>query len=151
MKHAVILAHPRPRSFTRLLAQTYLEAVRDKGHEADLIDLYALGFDPCLRAEEMPNSADAKPGSDVVAERERLADVDVFCLAYPIWFGGPPAILKGYVERVFTSGFGYRSIKAGGQEPLLVGRRLISLTASGSENAWFVESRLLRMRSSGIR
>jgi NAD(P)H dehydrogenase (quinone) len=140
MKHAVILAHPRPRSFVRLLAQTYLESVRQRGHEAELVDLYALDFDPRLRAEEIPDPVEATPGLDVAAERRRLADVDVFCLAYPIWFGGPPAILKGYVERVFTSGFGYRSIKAGGQEPLLAGRRLISLTSSGSENAWFVES-----------
>lgn len=140
MKHAVILAHPRPRSFVRLLAQTYLEAVRDRDHEAELVDLYALDFDPRLRPEELPRPVEATPAADVVAERKRLADVDVFCLVYPIWFGGPPAILKGYVERVFTAGFGYRSIKAGGQEPLLGGRRLISLTASGSENAWFVES-----------
>ena len=140
MKHAVILAHPRPRSFVRLLAQTYLEAVRDRDHEAELVDLYALDFDPRLRPEELPSPVEATPAADVVAERKRLADVDVFCLVYPIWFGGPPAILKGYVERIFTAGFGYRTIKNGGTDPLLKGRKLISVTSSGSENTWLVES-----------
>src|SRR5690606_877852 len=95
MKHAVILAHPRPRSFVRLLADTYLTAVRGLGAEAELIDLYAMDFDPCLKAEEIPDPTEARPGADVVAERRRLMDADVFCLVYPIWFGGPPAILKG--------------------------------------------------------
>lgn len=141
MKHAVILAHPRQRSFVRLLAETYVAAARARGHEADVIDLYALGFDPRLSADEMPGLEVAgSPGEDVVALRSRLADVDVFALFYPIWFGGPPAILKGFVDRVFTAGFGYRSIKGGGLDPLLKGRKLISITASGSENAWLVES-----------
>ena len=61
MKHAVILAHPRPRSFVRLLAQTYLDAVRDHGCQAELIDLYDLDFDPRLRAEEIPGPVEAEP------------------------------------------------------------------------------------------
>lgn len=140
MKHAVILAHPRPRSFTRLLAETYAAAVRDRGQQAELVDLYAIGFDPRLQAEEIASGGPATPAADVQAERARLKEADVFCLVYPIWFGGPPAILKGYVERVFTAGFGYRSIKSGGTDPLLKGRKLLSLTASGSENTWLVES-----------
>lgn len=140
MKHAVILAHPRTRSFVRLLAETYIEAVTARGHECELFDLYALGFDPCLKAEELPTGQSGEPGVDVVKIRARLADVDVFAFFYPIWFGGPPAMLKGFVDRVFTTGFGYRSIKGGGLEPLLTGRKMISVTASGSENAWLVES-----------
>lgn len=140
MKHAVILAHPRARSFVRLLAETYVEAVTARGHEVELFDLYALGFDPCLKAEELPTGQSGEPGVDVVQMRARLADADVFAFFYPIWFGGPPAILKGFVDRVFTSGFGYRSVKGGGLDPLLTGRKMISVTASGSENAWLVES-----------
>lgn len=140
MKHAVILAHPRGRSFVRLLAETYAAAAQALGHKAELIDLYAEGFDPRLQAEEIPGADAGQPGPDVAALRERLADVDVFAFCYPIWFGGPPAILKGFVDRVFTAGFGYESIKGGGLHPLLEGRKLISFTASGSENQWLVES-----------
>ena len=140
MKHAVIMAHPKGRAFTRLIADTYSDAVRARGHEALFRDLYAMDFDPRLRAEEIPGPDGAAPAPDVVAERALLADVDVFAFVYPIWFGAPPAILKGYVERVFGVGFAYRNLKAGGSEPLLTGRKMISFTSSGSENTWLGDS-----------
>ena len=140
MNHAVILAQPKPRSFIRLLAETYVEAVRERGHGADLIDLYAIDFDPRLQLAEIPGADGARPSPDVEAQRERLRHAEIFAYFYPIWFGGPPAILKGYVERIFTAGFGYRTIKNGGTDPLLKGRKLISETSSGSENTWLVES-----------
>jgi len=77
---------------------------------------------------------------DVAAERALLADADVFVLIYPIWFGSTPAILKGYIERVFGVGFGYASVKGGGNKPLLTGRKMISFTSTGSENTWLVDS-----------
>lgn len=140
MRHVVILAHPRDRSFTRMMAETYIAAVQARGHTADLRDLYAMDFEPRLHADEIPGPDGSTPRPDVVAERAALADADVFCFVYPIWFGGPPAILKGYVERVLGVGFGYRSIKSGGLKPLLTGRRMISFTSSGSENDWLVKS-----------
>lgn len=140
MRHAVILARPGDRSFSRLMADTYVQAVTDRGHTAILRDLYVMDFDPRLKASEIPTSSGATPAPDVVAERAALADVDVFAFVYPIWFGAPPAILKGYVERVFGVGFAYRTLKAGGSEPLLTGRRMISFTSSGSENTWLVDS-----------
>ncbi|MDO1559917.1 NAD(P)H-dependent oxidoreductase [Brevundimonas sp. 2R-24] len=140
MKHALILANPKPRSFSRMMADAYADAATAAGHEVVLRDLYALGFDPRLMADEVPTEPSAQPRPDALAEREALQDADVFVFVYPIWFGGPPAILKGYVERVFGQGFGYRSVKAGGMEPLLRGKKLISFTSTGSENAWLVDS-----------
>lgn len=140
MRHVVILAHPKDRSFTRMMAESYIAAVEGRGHTTLLRDLYAMDFEPRLAGDEIPGPDGATPRPDVVAERERIGDADVFCFVYPIWFGGPPAILKGYVERVFGVGFGYRSIKSGGLEPLLKGRKMISLTSSGSANEWLVES-----------
>ena len=64
-----------------------------------------------------------------------LADVDVFAFIYPLWFNAPPAILKGYVDRVFSMGFGYKP-GFGGTEPALVGRRLISFSFSGAPDDW---------------
>jgi NAD(P)H dehydrogenase (quinone) len=59
----------------------------------------------------------------------------VFALVYPIWFNAPPAILKGYFDRVFSMGFGFEPV-FGGTEPRLKGRRLISFTTSGSPDFW---------------
>lgn len=135
MKHAVVFAHPKLRSLTATVAETYAEAARGLGHEAIVRDLYRMEFDPCLKAGEIPGPEGHQAAPDVQAERKRLADVDVFAFVYPLWFNAPPAILKGYVDRVFSMGFGYEP-GAGGSEPLLGGRRLISFTTSGAPEHW---------------
>lgn len=135
MKHAVVLAHPAPDSLNAAIAATYAETVRDLGHQVVVRDLYAMGFDPCLKAAEIPGPGAPEFGADVAAERAELADADVLVFVYPIWFNGPPAILKGYVDRVFGMGFGFKAA-FGGTEPALTGRRLLSFTTSGAPDAW---------------
>jgi NAD(P)H dehydrogenase (quinone) len=144
MKHAVVFAHPNPASLTAAMAGAYAEAARELGHEVVLRDLYAMGFDPCLRAGEIPGPHGVSAGKDVVAERARLADVNVFAFVYPLWFNAPPAILKGYVDRVFGMGFGYGPAAAGGNEPLLEVRRLISISLSGAPDRWVRETGALQ-------
>lgn len=135
LKHAVILAHPVRRSFNASVARAYAEAAEALGHTVVLRDLYAMRFDPRLRAAEIPGPRPPKFREDVLREREALADVDVFALVYPLWFNGPPAILKGYVDRIFGMGFGFAPA-FGGNEPALLGRKLISFTTSGAPDAW---------------
>lgn len=139
MKHVVVLAHPRPHSFTAAMAARYASTARDLGHEVLTRDLYAMGFDPRLKAEELPAGDGFQPAPDVVAERERLADADVIALFYPLWFNAPPAILKGYFDRVFIMGFGFTPT-FGGTQPNLTGVKLISFTASGAPDHWVRET-----------
>jgi NAD(P)H dehydrogenase (quinone) len=142
MKHAIILAHPEADSFNASVAKTYAQAIRLRGHDAIVRDLYAIGFDPCLKANERPDKPGQVIAPDVAAERALLADADVFVLIYPIWFGSTPAILKGYIERVFNQGFAFDQFETGQMRPLLAGRRLISFTSSGATNAWLDEAGL---------
>lgn len=140
MKHAVVIVHPSGRAFTRLMADTYVDAIKALGHDVLVRDLYAMNFDPRLHVDELPNREGGEPRPEIVIERAMLRDVDVFAFFYPIWFGSPPAMLKGYIERVFGAGFGYASVKGGGNAPLLAGRKMISFTSTGSENTWLVDS-----------
>jgi NAD(P)H dehydrogenase (quinone) len=135
MKHAVIVAHPDAHSLTRSIAEAYEKAIKALGQQVVVRDLYQMGFDPCLKAAEIPKPAGFKFEADVVAERKLLADVDVFALVYPLWFNAPPAILKGYVDRVFSMGFGYEP-GLGGAESLLDGKKLISFSLSGAPEQW---------------
>lgn len=135
MLHAVIVAHPRPNSLNHAIAETYRENAEKLGHTTLVRDLYGLKFDPCLKAHEIPDLSGVSFAPDVLAEREVLRDVDVFCLVYPFWFNAPPAILKGYVDRVFSMHFGYAPAPDG-TTPLLDGRKLISFTTSGAPEAW---------------
>jgi len=149
MRHAVILAHPRARSFVRSAASAYIEAVRQAGDEATLRDLYAMDFDPRLKASELPDENGAQPAPDIVAEREWLSAADILVFAYPFWFNAPPAILKGYVDRVFGLGFGYE-IQLGGTSGLLVAKRLVSLSTSGAPDAWIDSTRALETLRAGF-
>ncbi len=135
MKHAVILAHPNPHSFNATIAGAYIKAAAARGHEARLHDLYAMDFDPRLKASEIPGAKGFAPGPDVLAERETLGPADVFVFVYPFWINAAPAILKGYMERVFGMGFAYRPGQ-GGIEPLLKGRKMLSFTSSGAPLDW---------------
>jgi NAD(P)H dehydrogenase (quinone) len=135
MKHVIILAHPRAESFIGSLASAYGLAARALGHQTELRDLYRMNFDPRLRAEEIPDAGGFAPGDDVKRERAMLADADVFALFYPFWYNAPPAMMKGYLERVFGMGFSYTHV-TGGTRPMFVGRRMISVSSSGAPQDW---------------
>lgn len=135
MNHAVIVAHPNPDSLTQSAARAYVSATAKLGQVALLRDLYAMDFDPRLKAQEIPRPAGYQFGDDVVKERALLETVDTFAFIYPLWFNAPPAILKGYIDRVFGMGFGFAP-GMGGSEPLLEGRRLISISFSGAPEEW---------------
>ena len=136
MKHALIVAHPKAESFNLAVAGAYAEAARELKHEVVVRDLYRMGFDPCLKAEEIPAPEGFTPAEDVVAERAVIGDADVFAFVYPLWFYAPPAILIGYIDRVFGMGFGFGAIQGGGNTPLLQGRRMVSFTTTGSPLQW---------------
>lgn len=138
-KHAIIVCHPELKSFTMSVAERYAEAVRAHGHEAIVRDLYRMGFDPVLRAEERHGT----PAADVAQEWAVLGKVDVFVLVYPIWFGTPPALLSGYIDRVFGAGRSRGMGGDGGPAVHLRGTRLVSLTSSGGLRAWLDEKGVL--------
>ncbi len=139
MKHAIIVGHPDPNSFTLAMAQRYAETVSALGHEHVTRDLYRLDFDPRLKLSELSDRPNWLAAPDVETERKTIGNADVFVFVYPLWFNAPPAIVKGYIDRVFGAGFGYSQLRAGRQKPLLAGRQLISITASGSSAAWLNE------------
>lgn len=135
LKHAIIACHPSADSFTLTLANRYAGAVRAHGHEAIVRDLYRLGFDPVLKLEER----EGEPAPDVIAEWQALGAIDVFVLVYPIWFGAPPAMLKGYIDRVFGAGRTRGEAREGARSSILEGKNLVSLTLSGGMRAWLDE------------
>ena len=135
MRHAIILAHPKRTSFCASIARTCVRTLRDLGHTANVRDLYRMDFDPRLQAGEIPVHSGYAAAEDVVAERKRLARIDSFIFVYPFWFNAPPAILKGYVDRVFSMNFGYRP-SFGGTAPLLEGRTLATFSTSGAPEEW---------------
>jgi NAD(P)H dehydrogenase (quinone) len=139
LKHVAVLSHPDPDSFNIAVAQAYCETVRGLGHQGVLRDLYRMEFDPVLKASERPTAPDFALSPDVAAELEVIGGADIFVLVYPIWFGTPPAMIKGYVERVLGAGFSHKSARTHAFSPLLGGKQLLSFTSSGTSRQWLTD------------
>lgn len=136
--HLVVLGHPGAESFSAALAAAYVNEARSLHHQAELRDLYALGFDPLLKeSERLADGADVA-SSDVAAEVDLLRNCDVLTFVYPLWFGMPPAIIKGYIDRVLGAGFRIDDLMKPA-EGVLRGKRLAVITSSGSRIAWLEE------------
>lgn len=135
-RHAVVLAHPNAGSFNSLVANTYCEVVEQCGQEAILRDLYELGFDPLLKEHERPGTPGFHLSPDVESELDAIRGSDAVILVYPIWFGMPPAMMKGYIERVLGAGVTPDQVRNHTADTLLKGKRLASITSSGASKAW---------------
>jgi NAD(P)H dehydrogenase (quinone) len=138
MKHAVIFSHPRGHSFTASVAGAYRDAAESLGHTVLVRDLYRMKFAPCLKAEELPGK-ESRIGDDVQEERALIGDASVFVLVYPLWMNAPPAMIKGYLERVFGFGFAYGS-EGRSSTPRMQGRKLLSFSSSGAPAEWLRQS-----------
>lgn len=136
IRHAVVLAHPDPRSFNAAIAHGYCEAVEAAGQQAILRDLYAMNFDPVLKAQERPGRSDFCLSPDVQAELALLRGANVVTFVFPIWFGMPPAILVGYIDRVLGSGTTVGQLQHGAGRGLLDNGHLCAITTSGAPEDW---------------
>jgi len=105
MKILAVLCNPRPRSFTHALAESAKETLGSLGHEVLLHDLYLERFDPVLSAAELTRSFSLdSPVQDYCGE---LSSCDGLLVFHPDWWGQPPALLKGWIDRVFRQGVAY--------------------------------------------
>jgi len=109
MNISVILAHPVQGSFNHAIADAVAATLREKGHQVLLHDLYAEQFDPVLPPGEIPKTA-ALSG-DVEKHCEELVIADGIVIIHPNWWGQPPAILKGWIDRVIRPGVAYEFIE----------------------------------------
>lgn len=144
----IVYAHPEPTSFNAALVARAKAALRAAGHTVTVSDLYADRFDPEVGRHDFSTVADPDRFhyqseqalaarqeafvSEIAREQARVAAADLLVLQFPLWWGGPPAILKGWFERVLAYGFAYvdgRRFDTG----VFKGRRaLLSVTTGGT-------------------
>ncbi len=106
MKVLVIVAHPDARSFNRAIAETAARSLRRNGHAVIFHDLYEERFDPVLPAEEIPQGASLTQAVETYCTEAVAAEG--FVVIHPNWWGQPPAVLKGWIDRVFRPGVAYK-------------------------------------------
>jgi putative NADPH-quinone reductase len=119
MRILIILGHPDPNSFNHAIASGVYNALRHDGHHVTLHDLYAEAFDPLLPVQEIPERG-AIPAV-IQKHCEDLRSADGIVIIHPNWWGQPPAILKGWIDRVFRPGVAYRFEEGDGGEGIPIG------------------------------
>lgn len=143
----VVYAHPEPKSFNGALLEAGLDALERAGHEVRVSDLYAMGFDPVSDRRNFTGMKDpgyfkqqqeelhaAQVGGFTPAltlEMGKLAWCDLLVLQFPLWWFGLPAILKGWVDRVFAMGVAYGSGQWYSRGVFAGKRAILCLTTGG--------------------
>jgi NAD(P)H dehydrogenase (quinone) len=131
MKHLVVYAHPKPESLNHAILETTTTALINNGHEVIVRDLYALNFQPVLKSEDTAAMRAGQTPQDIKTEQIFITQSDAITFIYPIWWTGLPAILKGYVDRVFSYGFAY-SYGNEGIIKMLTGKKGLIINTHGT-------------------
>ena len=105
MNILVVVAHPDAGSFNRAIADTVVRTARNNGHHVIFHDLYQEHFDPVLPGAEIQKNASV--GGEIGRHCAELSSADGIVIVHPNWWGQPPAILKGWIDRVFRPGIAY--------------------------------------------
>jgi putative NADPH-quinone reductase len=109
MKISIIIAHPHASSFNHAIAKTCVKTLLENGHEIVTHDLYTEEFNPILPYEEF--SRDAVLPADIQQHCDEISQADGIIIIHPNWWGQPPAILKGWVDRVIRPGVAYEFLE----------------------------------------
>jgi len=155
MRVFIVHAHHEPKSFNGAMTQAAVEALTAAGHEVVVSDLYAMGFDPVSdrrnfteiadperlrqQVEESHASAHGGYAADLQAEMGKLAWCDVLIFQFPLWWFGLPAILKGWVDRVFAVGMAYGGGRWHDTGTMSGKRAMCALTIGGPAGAYSPE------------
>ena len=152
-----VLAHPEPRSFNAHLVRSGAAALAAAGWTVSTSDLYAMGFDPCERPEHFSDRADPAR-FDAQAEQRRAAEAgalpkavidelalmdraDLIVLQYPMWWHLPPAMMKGWFDRVLAYGEAYTSKKRFENGRFVGKRAMLSVTVGTSRDTYAYDGR----------
>jgi NAD(P)H dehydrogenase (quinone) len=148
--HALLVyAHPEPTSFTAALKDAGVEALESAGHGVEVSDLYAEKFNPVAGRHDFTGVADAKRfhyqteqghahdthgfAPDIAREQARFLKADFVVWLYPIWWGGMPAIMKGWFDRVLAYGFAYADGRRFDTGSFLGKRGMLCLSTGGTQ------------------
>ncbi|MEF3302066.1 NAD(P)H-dependent oxidoreductase [Paenibacillus sp. GYB003] len=130
MNVLVIYTHPNHQSLNYAFLQKVLQGGSENRHIAELqvLDLYEAGFDPVLVFNERKRRRDMHADPRLAAYREQLLWADKIVFVYPIWWGRPPAMLLGYIDQMFASGFAYKDTGGLLPEGLLKGKSVVCIS-----------------------
>ncbi|TGC07890.1 NAD(P)H-dependent oxidoreductase [Methanolobus halotolerans] len=149
-----VFAHQEPRSFNSTLKEAAIASLEKEGHSVRLSDLYAMGFKPVLDRtdfmqpkrtdvfnpfmEQMNASKNDTFAPDIMVEMNKVKWADLLVFQFPIYFTSMPAIMKGWIDRIFAPGFAFNPATQNAYDTgLLKGKRAMIVTSTGAEQSWY--------------
>lgn len=155
MRILLVVAHHRPGSLTHAVARRFAEGAGAAGHLVEWADLAAEGFDPVLQAEDDPDWDDPSRvySAGVQAEMARVERNEATVMVFPVWWWSMPALLKGWIDRVWNHGWAYGGAKyPHGKETMLAvaGGDAASFAKRGYDQAMVVQLETGILRYCGV-
>lgn len=160
----IIFAHPGSEGHNVFILSKVKESLIKRGESFEVLDLYKMGFDPVLKKGELYSSKDKFIDEKILGIQEKIINAKKLIFIYPVWWNGPPAILKGFFDRVFASKFAFKYVKIlnwfYAPKPLLKGKKAVIFVTTGAPKilSWLVQgfrgSRIVKsdiLRFCGIR
>lgn len=128
----IIYAHPDPKSFNYAVLQSVKKSIEERKAVAEIIDLYAIGYNPVLTLEELKGA----PTEETLALQKKVKAAEKIIFIFPVWWFRAPAILEGFCDKVFTPGFAYRFKRIIGNYgipiPLLKEKKVVAFISHGA-------------------
>lgn len=153
MNVLLVYAHPNPRSFNQAILDMVDATLRDCGHATRIHDLYRMQCRAVLDGEDLLRNWRGDLPADTRREQDAVLWARGLVFVYPIWWFGPPAILKGWIDRVFTRKFAF-DFGPSGMKGLLTHEKALILNTLGGDEASYREHRwhelLVRPMAEGI-
>jgi NAD(P)H dehydrogenase (quinone) len=138
VKYLIIYAHPNPKSFNHAIKEIVEGKIKKAGNGFEMRDLYAIGFSPELGGKDLVAGQQGQLLDDIKKEQDCISNSDILIFIHPIWWFNMPAILKGYIDRVFTYGFAY-GVNEKGPYGLLTNKEVILINTTGGAEENYVK------------
>ncbi|HEY4162921.1 MAG TPA: NAD(P)H-dependent oxidoreductase [Dongiaceae bacterium] len=137
MHTLVVFAHPKRDSYTGAVLDALLAGLRENTDDTvEVADLYREGFDPCFQPDDYAQFRGESMPPAIGREQERVARAEALAFVFPVWWWSFPAMLKGWIDRVFSEGWAY-SFEPGISRGRLRDRPTLLLGIGGSREATY--------------
>ncbi|MCU0575745.1 MAG: NAD(P)H-dependent oxidoreductase [Desulfobacterota bacterium] len=142
MNHLVVYAHPNPASFNHAILDAYTSELKASGHEVRIRDLYAVPFDPVIVQSDYDMINRGTPPEDIRREHDLIRWAGTMTFVFPIFWAGMPAMLKGYIEKVFSLGFAY-IFEGDRPKGILKGKKAVIINTTGGALNYYQKSGMI--------
>lgn len=138
MRYLIIYAHPNPKSFNQAIKEIVEDKLKKAGNSLEVRDLYGIEFNPQLSGSDFATWHQGKSPVDIKAEQDYIKNSDTLIFIHPIWWFNMPAILKGYIDRIFSYGFAY-GVNESGPYGLLTDKKVILINTTGGSEENYIK------------